>query len=257
MTKQFREWQFSCFITLALGVSGVLVASDTPEPLLVSFSGGATFENFSLGGSGFNAQLPQSTGLVYGVHGSRGVGKNWSVWGKLNKQDTVFRDIVGVTPTSLNLTQWQMSFGVCHDLGLEGWGSGLQLLLGYGVQANRAQTTSPNAVIASNVSFGPSLGAAWKQPMGNYRLFAQIDFFLPNWFREDGGVTTGSYLSAYRVTWQMEAGMPITPSLWIYAGLHLGFEKQNFTGTGTRGVTDGSQSLFNVILPLRLEVQFE
>jgi hypothetical protein len=256
LSSRVRKQRLFHVLAAAWTLCCVVSAEDSHYPTLLSITGAATMQNYSLAGTGFNAELPYNSGLAYTLLASKYLNGDWGIWSKFSKQDTVLRDLPGVTPTSVSFQQWQASVGAVHLFDLEGWASTLQLILGYSVQASRAQVTSPNAVIASNYAIGPLVGLCWRQSLDGYRLFSQLDFFMPNWFREDGGSTTGSYLSAYRATLQLEAGIPITPSIWVYSGLHLNFEKQNFIGTGSRGVTDGSQSLFNFAFPLRVEVVF-
>ncbi|GEM_PF-5293300 len=254
----------SCLcVSIAFGSAQGAFATDEPttqakiDPARnrVSIHAGPSFWGYRLRGSGFNATLPLTSGSTIGLRANRDLDLNWRAFVYGAKTGAEFSGLTGLTPSAISLRQYQLSLGFSYDPKFEGVFEGVRLEVGYGVQWSRADLTSPNAAVSPNDLAGPTLGVSYEKPLRDLKLRTSLTLWFAHWFRETR-LKTGSVENLIQFQWSLEVGYPVTQSLTAFMGTAVSLEKQGFSGSGDRGVTNAGQTTTIVSFPIRLEVQF-
>lgn len=220
-----------------------------------------TAESYRLSGGGFNADLPNRSGLLF-LGELRYVGPFGLVEASLSFDQTA---VTFAVPSSL-LTPEEISFRrrrafamgwVRPFRGLEnGRLRGVALGVGYGWQGTESTVTNPTAVLLPQTQLGVLVGAKQEFLIAPELAIEWTGIvFLPHSFSERHG-STGAHSNAMHFSANAALVSEITRNFSIAGGLGFRIERQSYRGTGTRAVTDASESYTSWSLPLEARWSF-
>ncbi len=216
--------------------------------------GGMNFGSYSLSSSsGFAAELPFTWGPVYG--GSIGWRPNNLGWDYLlnySQRSASYSGLTSLSPTSLEGTWREVSMEISGHIA-----QNVRLFVGtsYEVQSPSI-ATSPNAVLTELAILKLTSGIKYSRSIGRQFFFhSRLGVTVPVMLDETPQFT-GAYRLGYEVSGMVQLGYRVSPFIDFSVGVGTTYSALKFASTGTRGLSNGSESKLNISLPAELKFYF-
>lgn len=216
--------------------------------------GGMNFGSYSLSSSsGFAAELPFTWGPLYGgAIGWRPNNLGWDYLLTYSQRSASYSGLTGLSPTSLDGTWREVSFEISGHVA-----QNLRLFVGTSYEMQSPSTvTSPNAVLTELAILKLTSGIKYSRSMGRQFFFhSRFGVALPVMLDETPKFT-GAYRLGYAVSGMVQLGYRVSPFIDFSIGVGTTYSALKFASTGTRGLSNGSESKLNISLPAELKFYF-
>lgn len=209
-------------------------------------------ETAKLEAIGFSSTLPAKIGYLAGAEiGYQFAGSPVELSGSFEFSRTKFAALSGVSPTEITLERRHASAMGRYKGFLT---PGLDLVLGYSWRTRAAAETTPRAVVTNKNAAGLIAGAGYSSSLSpELAILSKVEFFLPHRHEETLSIT-GYHRSSSMVQAKIGLSRPLGPSSSASLSLSARYERSTYSGTGTRGSTNGAETDWTFALPL--EVRF-
>lgn len=232
-------------------------AQSVDEGRYIAIQSGYGILSSSLSGTGFNSDLPNKGGFLYGVNLSY---QNQDSGTQYNLQyDKVAVDLSapsGVTPASLSIFRQELRFTVS----IAPWDSGsfenLRLGVGYAILETGGTNTSPNNVLTNQSSQGLLLNASYKMKIkSDWLVLPEILIYLPHQVKESQQVT-GYNPKFIGYELKVSGEHPLSDDIVGYAGISYRTDQVSYDGSVNRGVTRGQDTRNLITIPVGIKIGY-
>lgn len=246
----------------AIAIASNAFAEDADyRSLRIGGEGGMHLQSYTLTGTGYSSSLNTTTGVFYGFKASYQDESDsyYSFVLKMRMSATTFGGLTGLSPDSVVLKNNSYQFIVFGKL-LERLESEflkeIRIGLGYAYLRRSVTITTPNAAFTPQTQHGLTLNAAYAIPFDeNTVIDTNLQVFLPWAFSEDSNYT-GFHTSTLAYEIGGDIIHSLTPSIDVSAGVYFRQDRNGFSGTGSRGTTDGAEALTSISVPLNVTFKF-
>lgn len=243
--------------TLFLFASFSAYAQSVDEGKYIAVSSGYGILSSSLSGSGFNSDLPNRGGLIYGVEFSYQNPDSETQYNLKYDKNTVNQTAPsGVTPADLSVFREEFRFVVS----ISPWDSGrfenLRLGLGYGILQTGATNTSPNNVSTKQSSQGLLLNALYKTKLkSDWSMLSEFLIYLPYQVKESEQIT-GYNPKFIGAEIKFIAEYPLSDDIVGFAGASYRMDQVSYDGSVSRGVTGGQDTRTQLAIPVGIKIGY-
>lgn len=231
-------------------------AESVEEGRFIGVHTGYGMSSSDLTGTGFNAKLPSKGSVIYGGEISyQATGSDTQFSLKHDRTSYSMNAPTGVTPTSLT--------GFREDTRLmvtvapwEGSLENLRLGFGYGVLRTGATDTATYNVMNKQTSQGPMFNIAnkWKFK-SDWSLQSELLLYLPHRVIESPQITgnNGQMLGAEA---KISIEYLVSENILAFIGASYRMDRATYSGSETRGVTDGVDTRTYIAIPVGLKIGY-
>lgn len=211
----------------------------------------------SLSGSGFNSDLPDKGGLLYGIDFSYQNPNEEAQYNLKYDKTTVDQTApTGVTPTSLSVFREEFRFLVS----ISPWDSGrfenLRIGFGYGILQTGATNTSPNNVLTKQSSQGLLFNASYKTKLkSDWSIISEFLIYLPHQIKESQQIT-GYNPKFIGAELKFLAEYLLSDDIVGFAGASYRLDQASYDGSVSRGVTGGQDTRTQLAIPFGIKIGY-
>lgn len=243
--------------TLMMLASFSTKAQSVEEGRYVGLQSGYGMLSSSLSGSGFNSDLPNKGGLLYGIDFSYQNSDSETQYNlKYDKTSVDQMAPSGVTPTSLSVFREDFRFVIS----ISPWDSGkfenLRIGFGYGILQTGATNTSPNNVLTKQSSQGLLFNASYKMKLkSDWSMLSEFLIYLPHQIKESQQIT-GYNPKFIGAEIKFLAECPLSDDIVGFAGASYRMDQVSYDGSVSRGVTGGQDTRTQLAIPIGIKIGY-
>lgn len=244
---------------IILDGSGEMTSGLGSQPgLILGGSGLFILPNYSVtsGSGAFSASAPGGSAFGFGTMARIGYAQGRAIHLEYQSFSRVF-DVPSSTGLSPSTTEVvRQSATIRHD-----WDLNERWKIGIGVMGRHrsAGLTTPRLLFARHVAHGISAMVGYERPVGRFKLWSEVEFRLPIFFREFGQSTgdrtfLGEGRAQLGTRFYLGTSKDFGVSFELRASVRYDYELNRFEGTGSRGTKDANEvfSFFSVPVELRI-----
>lgn len=243
--------------TLMMLVGSSAYAQSVEEGRYIGLQSGYGMLSSSLSGSGFNSDLPDKGGLIYGIDFSYQNPDSETQYNlKYDKTSVDQTAPTGVTPTSLSVFREEFRFVIS----ISPWDSGkfenLRIGFGYGILQTGATNTSPNNVLTKQSSQGLLFNASYKMKLkSDWSMLSEFLIYLPHQIKESQQIT-GYNPEFIGAEIKFLAECPLSDDIVGFAGASYRMDQVSYDGSVSRGVTGGQDTRTQLAIPVGIKIGY-
>ncbi|MES2857217.1 MAG: hypothetical protein V4692_15215 [Bdellovibrionota bacterium] len=247
----------SIITTLIISSCGATALASIDEGRFVVLRSGHASLSSNLTGSGTSTALQASSGILFDVDVSYQPESNTDRYGLSYFNATTNQTTgTGVTPRTVDVEVLSYQLHWTRQPWSEGLLSNFRFGLGYGYLESGASNTTPFVVMTNQKSHGPVLlvehGA---EPLPKFLVISKFQVYVP--FELTESVQRTGY---NRATIGLEASLDleylVQENFAISLGVGYQHQQSRFEGTGTRGVTDGTDARKMLKIPVGIKIGY-
>ncbi len=239
---------------LSLIICQTLNAQSAEDGRYVSIYSGYSLLSSNLSGTGFNADLPQKGGPLYGfdlAYQSADTSALYIL--KYSSIHTEQSSPTGITPSKMRIDREDYSF-----IGsFTPWDSGalenLRLGIGYGFLQSAGTNTSPNNVLTKQRSQGALFLLSFNSKLpSDWSVLSELLIYLPHQVKESNQVT-GYNPQFISTELKLVAEYIFTDNSILFGGVGYRSDQVSYNGSVSRGVTDGKDKRTLLSFPVGIK----
>ncbi len=246
------------FLTTLLMFAGFSArAQSVEEGRYVGIHTGYGILSSKLSGSGFNSDLPEKGGLLYGIdfsYQNPDSGTQYNL--KYDKAGVDQSAPAGVTPTNLSVFREEFRFVISFAPWDSGRFENLRFGFGYGILQTGATDTSPNNVLTKQSSQGLLFNTSYKMKLkSDWSLLSEFLIYLPHQIKESQQVT-GYNPKFIGAELKFSAEYPLSDDIVGFAGASYRMDQVSYDGSVSRGVTGGQDTRTQFAIPVGIKIGY-
>lgn len=223
--------------------------------------GMAISEKYQLEGAGFNANLPNKMGFGYGLSAalrSEDASSEFSLNASAAKIS--YDSLSGLSPSAIDVNRKMLGLGwknyfLFHHLPVGSAFERAWIRASYVMKWRDVVETNPRPVVTELQTRGPELAMGLDRMIDLFgKMFSwetSISIFFPNSYKEPKTIT-GYLTSSSTMGIQSALSHKIMQDFSLAYGISLQREVANFSGTGSRGVSNARETNWIIHLPVEL-----
>ncbi|MBL7715747.1 MAG: hypothetical protein JNL01_09790 [Bdellovibrionales bacterium] len=241
--------------------SGEMASGLGAQPGLILGGGGMflmpNYQVSSAPGS-FSATAPGNSGFGWSAMARIGYAQGRAFHLEYQTFSKVF-DVpssTGLSPATSEVIR--QSATIRHD-----WDLNERWKIGIGIMGRHrsAGLTTPRLLFARHVAHGLSAFVGYERPVGRFRMWSEVEFRLPVFFREFGQSTgdrtfLGEGRAQLGTKFYLGTSKDFGVSFELRASVRYDYELNRFEGTGSRGTSNATETFSFFSVPVELRILF-